>query len=193
MPLNVTKDGDYVIIEFQKITPTTNGKDTFSFRLLQSQATFLLKRLSHTLNYRVLLVRPFVIFRMESSSVVSVVLNEGNNQADYYIPVDVFEAYLTVLRGQKASKISKKTLINEVSRILIKKNKRYASDLSQFIHDDEFNWEEFFGSRGLYYTYFRVPLLVLEELNVINLKKGKYIDIIDTNKEVFENIPKGKK
>lgn len=178
------RDGDIVI---------KNDSSVNELVLKPHQAIYLLKKLADELGYKVTVSKPVIRFKLEALSTIRVWMIEGKQSRTFVIPLDIILSYVAVLKSIKnesRDKVSKREVVGHVINKLTSKYK----ELEKYFKDGDFDWEKFFGSRTDYYTYFHVPVLILEKLGFIKLT-SRSIVIKDTvlsinDEQVKKALPK---
>ncbi|MEM4430567.1 MAG: hypothetical protein QXM08_05340 [Thermofilaceae archaeon] len=145
-----------------------------SIDLEDHEATYLMKKLADELGYRVILRRAQIHMRREAGGMIRVWIREGKVLRTVLVPVEVVSAYVEALSSLQVQRISKQ----ELAELVVPRLAGKYRELSRFLVNGALNWEMFFGSRETYYTFFYVPLLVIEQSKAIKCY-NKYVRILD--------------
>jgi len=146
--------------------------------LTRAEAEILLKKLAATLGHNVVSNTPVVKYtRVRGGYRVSII--ESGVAKDYIVPDSLLAHYINVLRDWRrrgARKVSKRDLASTLRKYALQHPDALV-DLAALFDTEDSVWEILYGSRDLYYRYFRAPLLILEKQGVIEVTRGKYIRI----------------
>lgn len=153
----------------QKIVIDIDGQ---RLKLTKPQAYILVRNIGQILGLRVSTGKPIVSYRYEGTGVVVDII-EGAGSRRFVVDMRLLNAYLNALRRLRPGKYPS----SAVARVaFIEARKLGVSDVNRFLEGDELNWELLFGTRDKYYELFRVPVLLLSELGLVEYGK-RYITV----------------
>ena len=149
-------------------------------RLHQYQARYLLRTLAEKLGYRIQNLRPSIIWKLTTLGHVRIEIHEGTKGGVKEVVLNrkLLEAYLETLRKLGSGKYTKRELAKHLVSTAMSVDDDAKRELERYIIGGEFDWEKFFGGRNEYYTYYRAPVLLFEELGLVK-SRGSYIYITD--------------
>ena len=167
--------------ENDKIIVDVDGKRLI---LTKPQAYILVRNIGRILGLRVSTGKPVVSYRYEGSGVVVDII-EGNGSRRFVINPKILDGYIRALKKLKIGRYPPARIAREG---FIEARKLGVSEVSRFLIGDELEWERLYGNRDKYYELFRVPILVLSEMGLVEY--GKRYITIKPNKKRVESIGK---
>ena len=143
-----------------------------------TQARVLLKKLADLYGYKLSPSRPIVRASIVAPGLVKIILHEGRSAKTYVVPLYVFDAFISVLRGLGPGRHEKREIASRVfTRLLDRKD--IAKRIEKYFASGVFDWEKFFGARNEYYELYRAPILVLDKLGLIVERQGRYLEVTE--------------